>query len=356
MDFERWSEWSGADVASFVETFCKLPQYSQTIAQNLNGRSLKHLAVSRMLPKGLARAGVCDLEHQRRIASAVMQLESQSPAELTADFNMKSRQHPPLKEALGALKAAFRPQPPTGPRTRPGAPSFIRSGMLGLKAAQISDALTPRTRTTTENGLQRSSVNYTHGSATRHTPRPFEKADPIVAAARSPEDDKQELPPLQLRQRIARTARDFDVMRSADSPVPPDQAVVQGLRGVQLLQEENAALKIQSLVARRRRQKLACKEVQALKAERRQQSRAATGIQARYRQKAAAQEVEQMRTQRNQEIEATTKIQAVYRGKKGRAELAEGAGQEKIDAAEKVEAIQEEDEAVEEGDESQEEE
>ncbi|CAE8610160.1 unnamed protein product [Polarella glacialis] len=356
MDFERWSEWSGADVASFVETFCKLPQYSQTIAQNLNGRSLKHLAVSRMLPKGLARAGVCDLEHQRRIASAVMQLESQSPAELTADFNMKSRQHPPLKEALGALKAAFRPQPPTGPRTRPGAPSFIRSGMLGLKAAQISDALTPRTRTTTENGLQRSSVNYTHGSATRHTPRPFEKADPIVAAARSPEDDKQELPPLQLRQRIARTARDFDVMRSADSPVPPDQAVVQALRGVQLLQEENAAFKIQSLVARRRRQKLACKEVQALKAERRQQSRAATGIQARYRQKAAAQEVEQKRTQRNQEIEATTKIQAVYRGKKGRAELAEGPGQEKIDAAEKVEAIQEEDEAVEEGDESQEEE
>ncbi|CAE8627657.1 unnamed protein product [Polarella glacialis] len=76
---------------------------------------------------------------------------------------------------------------------------------------------------------------------------------------------------------------------------------------------------------------------------------AATKIQARYRQKAAAQEVEQMRTQRNQEIEATTKIQAVYRGKKGRAELAEGAGQEKIDAAEKAETIQEEDEAVDEG-------
>eukprot|EP00931_Biecheleriopsis_adriatica_P044213 TRINITY_DN2526_c0_g1_i2.p1 TRINITY_DN2526_c0_g1~~TRINITY_DN2526_c0_g1_i2.p1 ORF type:complete len:778 (-),score=229.79 TRINITY_DN2526_c0_g1_i2:40-2289(-) len=338
MDFENWSTWSGTEVASFIGSFCGLPQYDITVSRNLTGPSLKHLASKGMLQKGLARAGVGNTEHQQRITAAVMQLHRLSPEELLIEHEVSLKRYNTKQ---------WKPAPPAKPR--PKGPQNFRRPQFAI-ASQISEALTPRMQTATEVGLQRTTKESVHGSMLRGTPMPFDKA---IAASmqegnrfhRLMPDAQEEIKPLLLRSRVAESIVDFEAMRQADSPQPEV-----GLRGIQELrrEEEGAATKIQA----RFRGKQATKEMQRRKDEYREECNAATTIQSRFRSKKAVREVQeareekkaattiqtrfrarqatyeaQVRRQEKKEMEeGAVKIQAVFRGKQARNNLTQGQG------------------------------
>mmetsp|Transcript_33122 Transcript_33122/g.51482 ORF Transcript_33122/g.51482 Transcript_33122/m.51482 type:complete len:170 (-) Transcript_33122:47-556(-) len=78
-----WRAWDGPDVANFISLYCDLPQYAETAKRNLTGAYLDDLLLSGMLGKGLARAGICDLDHQQNIRDALFRLRRTHPEELS---------------------------------------------------------------------------------------------------------------------------------------------------------------------------------------------------------------------------------------------------------------------------------
>eukprot|EP00439_Symbiodinium_sp_Y106_P059108 s2258_g8.t1 len=197
------------------------------------------------------------------------------------------------------------PTPP-GPSCRPTKTGGLRRA---LYASRITESLTPRKQTATEAGLQRRARIPGHFSDARPTPALYDKAydmasrgfaeiEPVLRRACSGqshdamhggEDEEVLIPPLLLRVRVAKSVRDYEAMRDADSP--PPEALVNGFRSLRSLQqmkeEESAATKIQA----RFRQKQAADEVQRIKKQQKEESDAAARIQAKYRGRQANKQV-----------------------------------------------------------------
>ncbi|CAE7195593.1 unnamed protein product, partial [Symbiodinium sp. CCMP2456] len=230
---------------------------------------------------------------------------------------------------------------------RCGIEGFPEQGLRrALYASRITESLAPRKQTATEVGLQRKARIPGHFSDARPTPALYDKAydmasrgfaeiEPVLRRACSGqshdamhggEDEEVIIPPLLLRVRVAKSVRDYEAMRDADSP--PPEALVNGVRSLRSLgqmkeevhrlkkkqqkEESDAAARIQA----RYRGRQANKQVQEMReqkqaiqsryrhrvAERRQKEQeaaSATKIQARFRQKQAASEVEGMRQQKH---------------------------------------------------------
>lgn len=71
---DAWRTWRGHQVADFVEECLDLPQYRLTIERNLPIGILVQLQDEGLLSKGLARAGICSLLHQRAIDAGLFSL------------------------------------------------------------------------------------------------------------------------------------------------------------------------------------------------------------------------------------------------------------------------------------------
>eukprot|EP00434_Breviolum_minutum_P037829 symbB.v1.2.033544.t1/scaffold4182.1/size43443/5 len=294
----NWTGMSGRDVACFVEKCCGLPQYSTAMAQ-INGGTLQELSSKGMLQKGLTRAGVRDADHQRLISQAVVDLERWTPEEVSSWYQEN------------CMKAPVIPMAPKMPKPR-------RVGPKQKFYAKITGPMTPRQKSSTEMGLQRSSKVSGHFSEERFTPRLYEKTYDFPSRGYGNVelqelDDEVVIPPLKLRKYLAGSVLDYEGMRDSDSP--PAGVVVKGLRGLQTLkeEEEKAATQIQATF----RQKKAKQEVAKKQQEKEEESAAAAKIQARYRGKKAGKEVQEMREQKG----AATAIQARYRQRAAQREV-----------------------------------
>lgn len=162
-------------MAFFIATFCDLPQYSDAIEQNFTGPSLDRLFAASMLRKGLARAGVCDFEHQRQIAEAIGRLDYEEPENLGRELDER------VREGRGVLKQKRprRPAPELHGHGSPGRRKGIdmRVGKNFDRGPWIRSAPRPP-ETDTATMLRRPVSPGGHSSKVRHTPRPFVKAPP----------------------------------------------------------------------------------------------------------------------------------------------------------------------------------
>lgn len=210
IEFSRWQEWNGSQVAFFISTFCELPQYADAIGQNLTGAALERLSAANMLHKGLARAGVCDFDHQRQIAAAVGRLESHTPEELNQELDTRLEgQH---------LRFRKKPRmPPTPSRTagscRPQG-CFVALHLLDLEALSK-----PRVASPTTARMQRpSSAGGSCSSAERHTPRPWvSTGDQVIRG--STVEDAWDVHAQRLRKRLAGSLTEYEDMREAAAPI-----------------------------------------------------------------------------------------------------------------------------------------
>jgi len=232
MDFQQWQQWKGAEVASFICTICDLPQYRTVIRQNLTGRSLLQLATAQMLNKGLALAGICDVDHQRSIAGAVAMLMESAPDDLAMEFDRLGG-NLPRAPICGRLPQ--KPQPPKGAAPTRGRRPWVVVPEGGL--------LLPRMQSTTEESLQEARPDFGHESEGRLTPRPAEQSDWYAKPWGQKEDATVSESPrkLQLRQRLGRTEDEYVRMREADNPTELGIGIVFGLRAVQCLHARRAA-------------------------------------------------------------------------------------------------------------------
>jgi len=77
---DTYKEWDQKAVNSFITTSCDLPQYEGTIeSNNITGEHLQELRRHDILNVGLARAGICDQDHQRRISDEMARVEQGNP-------------------------------------------------------------------------------------------------------------------------------------------------------------------------------------------------------------------------------------------------------------------------------------
>lgn len=234
MDFTDWQQWRGAEVASFICTFCGLPQYRAVIKQNITGYNLLELESAKMLNKGLALAGICDIEHQKSIAQAVVVLIESEPDALAQEYDRLGGNNPVLPEC-GRMPR--KPQPPAGP-----APTKGRRPRFAVPPGGV---LLPRVQTMTEDYLQEVRADIGHGSSIRLTPRPLEQNDTYIRLPGLPGEGPAgaEASPnkLQLRGKLARTEEEYVRMREADNPSMLGTGIVFGLRAVQCLHARRAA-------------------------------------------------------------------------------------------------------------------
>jgi len=78
---ETYLDWDQKAVSTFISASCDLPQYEGTIkTNNITGSHLRELRHHGMLNVGLQRAGICSLEHQRRISEEMLRVECGNPA------------------------------------------------------------------------------------------------------------------------------------------------------------------------------------------------------------------------------------------------------------------------------------
>lgn len=213
-------------MASYICTFCELPQYRTVIKRNLTGKNLLELASAQMLNKGLALAGICDVDHQKSIVEAVMLLMESAPRDLAIEFDRRGGNIPraPLRGRLPQ-----QPQPPPGPTPRGRRPCIPPGGLL-----------LPRVHSTTEECLQEPLQDFGHGSSHRMTPRPAEQYD-FYARHTGSKQSGAEAPRLRLRERLAKSEEQYVDMREADNPSKLGTGIVFGLRAVQCLHARKAA-------------------------------------------------------------------------------------------------------------------
>lgn len=330
MDFERWRDWTGQDVASFVSAFGGLPQYSQAISQNVTGPGLEQMLKGGMISKGLARAGVCDHEHQKKIASVLLQLTTAEPEALRQEFaQLRSQDTTPV---------AYPPVPRADPTKKqlPGA-AVCSSTAWMPKPPQKELRLH---RLGTDPGVKHRSTDRMtaalYDDVPPDAPKPREpKAE--VEAADGDEDEQEEvhlLPGQKLRAELAMHTGQYRSMCF----LHPDLACGAGSRGAQALKEQQAATKIQAM----HRGKKSRQRVQGIRDERhREEETAATRIQSLHRGKKSRREVEAAKEQKLREAReryeqsaAATKLQAAHRGRTARAQvksMREGGGDAKTD-------------------------
>eukprot|EP00929_Paragymnodinium_shiwhaense_P105962 TRINITY_DN7100_c0_g1_i1.p1 TRINITY_DN7100_c0_g1~~TRINITY_DN7100_c0_g1_i1.p1 ORF type:complete len:515 (-),score=152.29 TRINITY_DN7100_c0_g1_i1:133-1578(-) len=92
LEFESWKDWRGRQVANFLDAFCGLPQYRTTAERNLTGKNLVEMTHYGIMNKGLARAGIVDFDHLRRIASDVLILNESTLEELQDELYLRQQQ------------------------------------------------------------------------------------------------------------------------------------------------------------------------------------------------------------------------------------------------------------------------
>eukprot|EP00747_Dinoflagellata_sp_TGD_P193565 gnl/TRDRNA2_/TRDRNA2_59905_c0_seq1.p1 gnl/TRDRNA2_/TRDRNA2_59905_c0~~gnl/TRDRNA2_/TRDRNA2_59905_c0_seq1.p1 ORF type:complete len:565 (+),score=146.49 gnl/TRDRNA2_/TRDRNA2_59905_c0_seq1:118-1812(+) len=204
MEFSAWREWSGQEVAFFVTTFCDLPEYTTAIEQNISGRTLAQLAESGMLKKGLARAGICDLRHQQRIAAVVASLECQTCEELNDELSVR------LKST--GLKASRKKDNHLGLRAKKKDPIFKMRVRLGEREAGLPSWVAAPMKAEVERPS--SPIAGQHNSSTRMTPRPYVRG-PVGCAEEPPVVVRR-----RLREHLASSLASYEGMRNADSPIP----------------------------------------------------------------------------------------------------------------------------------------
>lgn len=220
MEFTAWREWSGSEVAFFISTFCELPQYATAIGQNITGPALERLYASKMLAKGLSRAGVCDFEHQRIIAKAVKKLDRSTPDDLTGELIERMEGHN-LRWRMG-----HHVKRPNAPKKK-GRPRRQIEVDLRLWDAEALNSDKNRAPTPTVEGMRRpASAASDVDSSRRHTPRPWNdnagawSARSIRQAEETP--DSQE--PLtdsssRFRQHLVIDLKEYETMWQASEPI-----------------------------------------------------------------------------------------------------------------------------------------
>lgn len=221
MEFSAWHEWTGSEVAFYISTFCELPQYEAAIGQNITGAALQRLWESRMLAKGLARAGVCDFEHQRAIAAAIEKLEFHTPDQLIEELTERLACRQTRWRSPRSPKKAQSGSPRKG---RPGGgPRFVVD--LSLWDYESLNSKLPPSLTT--EGMQRpASAASDVNSERRWTPRPWVDnaggwSSRSYHSIEEPKGPKAPLSPTskRFRQQLSSTLREYETMWEADEPV-----------------------------------------------------------------------------------------------------------------------------------------
>jgi len=69
-----WQSWNNTECACFIAEVCNLPQYIDVAERNLTGAYMAELLQAGTLSKGLAKMGIGDFEHVRRITAAIQAL------------------------------------------------------------------------------------------------------------------------------------------------------------------------------------------------------------------------------------------------------------------------------------------
>lgn len=157
-------------MASFMDVFCDLPQYSQTIRRNFSGPALRELSAHGMLGKGLARAGICDPCDQQRFVSAVRKLESSSTEELCMELGahirrreLCQRQSPPRRALLKTASSASAPQILIA---GPGKPTVFATTKVVMRAGAVAYTPAPSATASQMTALRRKQILDESGHGT----------------------------------------------------------------------------------------------------------------------------------------------------------------------------------------------
>jgi len=73
-----WQTWNSTECAHFIVDVCQLPQYFDVAERALSGPYMNELLQAGLLSKGLAKIGIGDFEHVRRITTAIQSLDSET--------------------------------------------------------------------------------------------------------------------------------------------------------------------------------------------------------------------------------------------------------------------------------------
>mmetsp|Transcript_31349 Transcript_31349/g.91461 ORF Transcript_31349/g.91461 Transcript_31349/m.91461 type:complete len:345 (-) Transcript_31349:163-1197(-) len=336
VDFESWKAWTGNEMATFICTFCSLPEYQEVIRQNLTGQAIEQLMAAKMLSKGLARAGICDKDHQDSISVALSSLIELPPEELAS-------KHEEMVVQVQAAAAA--------PRTITSVPHRADNRPRIVSPAGM---VFPRATTPTEKMLQESHTDHEHDSEDRRSVAPEQRPPPgpptpggcgprsrwllealgedvveAVIEAPAPEPNAasdpmpEKAPPASSSPEPAAAPQ----VPAAAPASPTEGVVVAGVRGVQKLQQQASKTAEDLTTASHRyaaRLLVRCASIKDtgdvnLLQRDGELHAAATKIQAAHRGK---QERAAVQKQKAEETAAATRIQALHRGKQDRAAVA----------------------------------
>lgn len=102
-----WQSWNHTECACFIADVCSLPQYIDVAERNLTGAYMAELLQAGLLSKGLAKIGIGDFEHVRRITAAVQALTPLTCADVTLS----------ARRQKGRLSGRSQSTPPGASRT-----------------------------------------------------------------------------------------------------------------------------------------------------------------------------------------------------------------------------------------------
>lgn len=71
----EWRSWNGQECGRFISEVCQLPEYADVAERNLSGAYIDELLQAGLLSKGLARIGIGDFDHVRRVTAAIQKLD-----------------------------------------------------------------------------------------------------------------------------------------------------------------------------------------------------------------------------------------------------------------------------------------
>mmetsp|Transcript_118478 Transcript_118478/g.185952 ORF Transcript_118478/g.185952 Transcript_118478/m.185952 type:complete len:266 (-) Transcript_118478:61-858(-) len=109
---QTYADWDRKAVSAFISASCDLPQYEGTVkANNITGSHLRELRHHGILNVGLQRAGICSLEHQRRISEEMLRVECGSPASQRHRLNQTMQTWDERQRALQMETKPKKPAP-----------------------------------------------------------------------------------------------------------------------------------------------------------------------------------------------------------------------------------------------------
>jgi len=125
-----WQSWNNTECACFIAEVCKLPQYTDVAERNLTGAYMAELLQAGLLSKGLAKIGIGDFEHVRRITASIQALNPFTCADVSLSarrqkgrLSDRSQSTPP--------SACRSPKDMMSPSSRNSAKSPGRGKLLG---------------------------------------------------------------------------------------------------------------------------------------------------------------------------------------------------------------------------------